>query len=334
MNTLTLSGQPHNVALSHLALYGAAAMAEQAGIRVRLSWTQGLTPRPTLTFDGNTATDVGGSVLACAETSAWTTERITLGTAQRGLMSPRISPKYDELPWIQLQQRRNTVIDSTADQVSTQRLFGGLGESSYWYENRRHEALVYGAASTWEMQPRNQGSELVRSRLDPLRAAVLQRSADEVGEALAGAEVQDDLAGDRSDGRTSTGLGPLGPTDSVLAWCGLWGLSWLPVVHRTAPFESSVSASSLRGRGGGRGVDAVVLPLFYGSLTPARVRSVLISEAIIRAVADDDTPERQASWSWLRSRGVSGMVRFEVATFGSASAPERRIQTGAQVRIG
>ena len=333
MSTVTLEGQPHDVALSHLALYGAAAMAEQAGLRVRLSWTQGLRPRPTLTSEGDTATDVARAVLACAETSAWTAERITLGTAQRGLMSPRISPKYDELPWTELQQRRNAVIDSTSSQVSTQRLFGGLGESSYWYQNRRHEALVYGAASSWDMQPRNQGSELVRSRLDPLRTAVLQRSADGVAVALAATRVLDDLAGERSDGRTSTGLGPLGPTDSVLAWCGLWGLSWLPVVHRTAPFESSVSASSLRGRGLGRGVDAAVLPIFQSSLTPARVRSVLVSDALIRAVADE-SPERQASWSWLRSRGVTGLVRFEVATLGTASAPERRTQTGSEVRIG
>lgn len=53
MSTVTLEGQPHDVALSHLALYGAAAMAEQAGLRVRLSWTQGLRPRPTLTSEGH-----------------------------------------------------------------------------------------------------------------------------------------------------------------------------------------------------------------------------------------------------------------------------------------
>lgn len=61
--------------------------------------------------------------------------------------------------------------------------------ASYWYQNRHQQALVYGAASSWEMQPRNQGSELVRSRLDPLRTAVLKRSVDGVTEALAGTRV-------------------------------------------------------------------------------------------------------------------------------------------------
>jgi CRISPR-associated protein Csb3 len=331
MSTLTLHGQPHNVALSHLALYGAAAMADQAGLCVRLGWSSGLQPNPTLTSDGDTAADVAHAVLACAESSEWTTERITLGTAQRGLMSPRISPRYDELPWAELQQRRHAVIDSTSGHTSTQRLFGGLGESSYWYTDGRGEARVYGAASSWEMQPRNRGSELVATKLDPLRAAVLLRSVDEVAKSLAGTGVHDDLAGERSDGRTSTGLGPLGPTDSVLAWCGLWGLAWLPVVHRTAPFQTSVSAASLRSRS--HHSDSMVLPVFGASLSPARVRSVLVSDGLLSAATTNESVERSTSRAWLRTRGITGLVRFGVGEFGSGSAPERRIKTGTEVTI-
>ena len=329
MSTVELNHLPHDAALSHLALYGMVQMAEDAGIDIRLGWSTAQEPRPVLTSSGDTVDGISAAVLASAQANKWTSERIDVNGKPRGLMSPRITPKFEEVPWPDLALRRQAVIDDASDSVAAQRLFGGLGEPSYWYENRRREHLLYGGAAQWDLQPRNQGSELVGTKLDKLRAAVSTRSAAQIADALTGRRVVDDLGGTRTDSRTATGLAPLGPTDSVLAWCGLWGLAWLPVVHRMAPALSSITAGSLRGRDGQRQHDAMVLPVFDTGMTPARVRAVLAGDAMTAAL-DRSASEARA---WLLDHGVRGLMRFEVKDFGTSSAPERRTLTGYPVAL-
>jgi len=334
-------------ALSHLTLYGIGAILEEAGHDVRLSWTTRLRSRPLL---GGTALDdevIGAAVrdhaALHADSSSWIARDVTLNGRQRGLMSPRLSAFQDGETWERVQRARHEMLDTLTNhrRLLDQRLLAALGEPAYWSRDPNGVILQDDGASRWEMQPRNQGSEIVGSRLRKLAAAVAAREPATIVAGLRGSAVRDEIGGDKPDSRTPTGLAAPGPTDNAIAWCALWGISQLPIAMRISAGKRLGTAVTT-GHIGRTRREWFYLPVWHQAWRPARLRTVLASAQLRTAASSGlpltghDAPSQlaiEAARRWLTARGIAGVVRFPIERFGSDNAPERRAMRGELVTV-
>jgi CRISPR-associated protein Csb3 len=349
MTDFVLAGADPHTMLSHLALCGLAAIVEQEGLQdVRLSWTPGMGARPVLSAEDATAETIGAAVQRHAarldNPGSWPHRQLS-DTEKRALMSPRISVVPDVDGWRSLQGRRHDVLDQLtgARAMLDLRLIAALGEPSYWSRNNKGDRLQDDGASRMEMQPRNQGSEFVGNRLRPLAAAVAARTPAQINAGLQGHTIRDEIGRDDAQSRTPTGLADPGPTDNALAWCALWGLSQFPIAFR----RNDVALTSAHIGRGTAGYYA--LPVWSGPWRTARYRSIAASGHLARFAQNGLTPRDlgrkeadpdgvitadPAAREWLADRGITGVVRFQVRRFGSASAPERRAARGTILKTG
>jgi CRISPR-associated protein Csb3 len=323
--------------LSHLALYGAAAIAEDSGVSVTVSWTDDMDPRPRI--DGVDAEGLGELVAAhAARERPWLDAGLPHDPTH-GLFSPRVKAPSDRAGWGAYQEARHQHLDAVESSLDAAFL-AALGEQAYWFRNAKREVEGDRGASRYDMQPRNQGSELVGSRVRPLAVSVGTRTPSSVTAGLVGELVSDPTNGPRS--RTGANFRPLGPTDSAVAWCALWGVSQLPVTHQ-APAVRGGAALGVPSRTAGhvprpsnrRGDDpagSFVLPLFAVTWRLPRLRHVLASRALADAGLDI-ARGNEVGARWLTDRGVRALVRFPVRTGGSISAPERRAMRGELRRL-
>lgn len=346
MTDFVLASADPNTMLSHMALYGLAAIAEDGGLEdVRLSWTAGMTPRPVLSAPQAAPETIGEIVRQHAARhdtpDSWPSRQLSEGE-QRALMSPRLSVITTAEGWHSLQHRRHNVLDQLTDAraLLDLRLIAALGEPSYWRKNRKGDRLQDDGASRLDMQPRNQGSEFVGNRLRPLAAAVATRTAAEVSDGLIGRSIRDEIGKDKSTSRTPTGFAAPGPTDNALAWCALWGISQFPIAQRTHEFALT------SGHLGRSTAGYFYVPVWGGRWRTARHRSIIASGQLAQFAATGlspdalgkssaaDPPPGDAARRWLASRGVTTVVRFPVHRFGSDSAPERRAMLGELLKTG
>lgn len=342
MSTFTLGRSDVQVMLWHMALYGLGAILEDARVPdLRLSWTAGMEPRaqveaPDLTDEGIDKI-VSDHALNRSTDSSWLSRDAVLKGVRRGLMSPRLTVVEDTATWRMLQVARHDVLDDLTDGRSSLdlRLLASLGEPCYWSRNRKGDPQQDDGASRLEMQPRNQGSEFVGSRLRKLAASVARRSAGGASAGLAGRVLEDEVGGGSLSSRTATGFANPGPTDNAVAWCAMWGISQLPLgvgIDRTATTTGHVGRVRQ---------EWFYLPYWTGGWRPARLRSALVSRQL-QSAATVGLPTRWAAddmevlvaGSWLLSRGVQGVVRFPIQRFGSDSAPERRAMRGEALPLG
>lgn len=330
--------------LSHMALYGLAAIVEDGGLAdVRLSWTDGMTPRPVLHTQQATSEAIGRIVRTHAALrsvpESWPNRQLTDGE-QRALMSPRISTVTSGDDWRSLQRRRHAVLDGLTDALAflDLRLIAALGEPSYWSINRKDQRFQDDGASRLEMQPRNQGSEFVGNRLRPLASAVTARTAAAVVDGLVGLTVRDEIGKDKQESRTPTGFASPGPTDNALAWCALWGISQFPIAHRIRIRTSgaregwAVTTGHIEPGTAGH----FYVPVWHGLWRTARLRSIVASGQL-RRFAETGLRGKEpdpAAGSWLSCRGVTSVFRFRVDRHGSDSAPERRAALGERLTTG
>jgi CRISPR-associated protein Csb3 len=330
MNDFTLRGSPPEDMLSHLLLYGLTAILEDAGHRdVTIFWERGMSPRPVLRAEIEDQS-IAAAVVAHAEAHTapdnWIQRRYPDGKGTlRGLMSPRRGAAPDPEAF---QAARQDAIDD-AGQPLELRLIQALGEPAYWRLAKNGPRPDEGA-SRFEMVPRNQGNEIMQGRYAKLSSAVAGRAPKAVVDGLTGTAVVDLTAA--TDSRTASGLRLPGPTDAAVAWCALWGISWLPIAHRSR--SASTTPANLARRG--NTPERFVLPLWSKPQTPARIRTVLASAqlpAAARLLADDDPVDGSAP-GWLRAHGAEALAIFHVDVVGSANAPERRATRGRVLPLG
>lgn len=345
---VALSPLGHRVLLTHFLLYGTAAVCGDEGLTgVRVGWSGGLAPQPVMA--GVDADALGELVHAhavrCADGGSWLQRGLPMDPV-RGLFSPRIAALKTAGSWCELQHARHAALDDLlrAGRRLDLRLLAALGEPAFWRFDRSGKPLQDDGANRLEMQPRNQGSEFVGTRLRALAAVVASRTADAVRDGLLGASVIDEVGKGRAASRTATGLRQPAPTDSAVAWCALWGIAQAPVALQV--HERALTATHLRWRkddGLPREQRAghFVVPIWRGWWTSARLRHVLSSAALIergraatlRGSGSADDPSTAQHEGWLLGRGVGSLVVMPVGTFGSTSAPERRALGGVDVRL-
>jgi CRISPR-associated protein Csb3 len=267
---------------------------------------------------------------ARAADSSWVQRDIELKGTDRALMSPRLTPFGETAVWERVKMARHRELDILTDTRAWPdlRFIAALGEPCHW-SRRQDVPLQDDGASRLEMQPRNQGSEFVGTRLRRLAGAVAARKPGAAAAGIEGTLPVDEIGSDKVDSRTPTGLASPGPTDNTLAWCALWGIGQLP---STARINAAAVTSGHLGRSRS---EWFYVPVWEMSWRPARLRSLLASQQLHDAAtrglhnrwAVDPTREVKAR-SWLAARGVIGAVRFPIQRLGSNSAPERRAMRG------
>ncbi|AMS05408.1 MAG: hypothetical protein SOH99_00020 [Acidipropionibacterium acidipropionici] len=310
-----------NSALTHFALVGLAAILEEAGAtKVRLGWTAEGVAKARITWEGPEAGDaVKGHAERHADEGSWVQAKGLEGDT--GLFSPRIKVPKAVDGWIDLEGRREAILDSGLTELDA-RMVSNLGEPGYWVVDNR-ENQPDRAASRWEMKTRNRGEEFIGKRLAPLAAIVAARPASSITDGLTGASTTDRAGKDSPGSRTSTGLTPPGPTDDALAWCGLWGISSFALVPAVSKVSATSGASPLRALHPRR----ALIPVADHMLSPAAWRALMASRAV-NDLASADTERQSAAVAELPLRGVIGACDFTVHKGGSSSAPERMILSG------
>jgi len=329
MTGITIGSDPRRL-LTHLALYGLAAICEYADHSdLRLSWTPGMNTRAHLGITAGSG-EVARLVQAHAQNRAWVHETLPVAGTPRGLMSPRLSGISTAGQWQELQAGRQRVLDTlTVDRSGLDlALIGALGEPCYWRFDRAGKQLQDDAASRLEMQPRNTGAEFIGTRLSKIATAVARRSTEDIRDGILGTKIRDEAGNDTADSRTATGLDAPGPADNALVWCALWGISQTTLTLRK--LEQSITSVCLR-------IDRrehFYVPLWQGPWHPARLRTIIASQQLrttAKALLKPDSGfegERLRSRQWLAARGVIAIVTFPVSIFGSGNAPERRAGQG------
>lgn len=330
--------------LSHMTFYGLASILESEGQSgVLLSWTDGMAPRPRLSGPYLTEQVLARSVLSHAEvrsrSDSWPSERIAIqsktGSTQRGLMSPRLGAISD---WPDLQSRRHRVLNELMESRRwvDSRLLWSLGEPSYWRFGKDGKlARQDEGASRLEMQPRNQGSEIVGNRFSPLADLVKKRTESDVISGLRGEVVLDKLGNDKPSSRSATGFRGPGPVDDVVSWCALWGISQFALSQSTR--ETAATLGHLSSRSKDLNASWFYVPVWRGEWTPSRLRSLLAGSQLRQAAAEAVGLGRgtvlEPTERWLQVRDVLAVITFRIEILGGKS-PESRAQRGTLHRIG
>jgi len=361
VSEITLGSCAPDVLLSHLALYGLAAILDAEGITgVRAAWSQEGDQRPIVSAPGLTGEQAAAVIAAHArranDAASWLHRSITLKGSSRALMSPRLTAFTDEATWRQAQHQRHQVLDDlTADgRWLDLRFLAALGEPCYWVRDRHGAIQQDNATSRLEMQPRNIGSEFVGNRLRKLAAAVAARDNSQILSGLLGQTIQDEAGGDTADSRTATGLAVPGPADNAVAWCALWGISQFPLAMRVQADPRTLTTALTTGHLGRGRSEWFYAPVWEMPWRPARLRTIVAAAQTRTAASEgldrnarhpppDGTgttapiatgSELAAARRWLTDRHITGIIRFPIERFGSDNAPERRAMRGQPITVG
>ncbi|WP_144009202.1 hypothetical protein [Enemella evansiae] len=330
-------------ALSHLALFGAAAILEDAGDHeVRVHWQATMAPQPTLTTRF-TSTEVGQVIRQHARNAAngWVGQTFSNQGRMTGTLSPRMTAPASTEAWQALQQAREELTRDASLSRLDQRMIASLGEPGYWCYTAKREARPDWSASPWEMKTRNRGEEFVQNRLAKLARSVGARTESDVLAGLTGALVRDEAGKDAIDSRTPTGLTPPRRTDNALAWCALWGIAQTTVRPRTrtqSPASNFQNRSYASGVVRWKGRTVMALPVFDRPTRMAVLRGVLRGDQLQRVAAvnvDDAWPEliTDDAIQWLASRGCGAIMTFNQFVSDNTKAPEQWLQGGRRVPL-
>lgn len=324
---IVLTGGLDN-ALTHFAMIGLAEILQEAGAsQVRLQWKDSAKAEPTVSWDGPEAAE---AVLAHAQRhtaqDSWVQAKVPFTTPKGektfGLFSPRLPLPEEASEVQQFEDRREQFLNADLT-ILDHLMISNLGEPGYWIFNRR-ERRPDNAASRWEMKTRNHGEEFIGNRLSKLAAAVSNRRKKSIEAGLTGRETSDTLGKNKPGSRTSTGLTPPSPTDDVLAWCGLWGISGFTLVPRTG---SDISATAGASPQQSLHPKHLLIPITEKPITPAAWRALTASRAVIDIVSSDES-STAAAFDYLKAREVLGVCTFPVHTTSNPNAPERMILSG------
>lgn len=322
---ITLAGGIETL-LSHMSLLGAASILEETlgSGSVLCRWTDEANAAPMLRVDVADELAIGEILREHALRHA--KGEIPWMHAQHPLLqsvfAARNAKTFADEHWREFTSARSEISDGLRRLESSMTL--GLGERAWWLKDSKKLRPDHGA-SPWEMRTRHRGMEVVFDALLPMARAMAERDAQKIVDGLTGKALDDEPGKNKAESRTAQGLGPIGPTDTARAWCGMWGIASFPVWHRAT--ERSLTPGSVPPRGGSKGKLLMAVPT--GWVTVARWQVVLRGAALsILGQAGMAPAEEQlkvaAARRQLQELGFELFLEFPVNVSGSISAPERR----------
>ncbi|WP_246958045.1 hypothetical protein [Brachybacterium sp. Marseille-Q7125] len=344
MNTTTqplrLAGDI-DVLLSHMVLWGLAAICEDTGERVvRAGWSDDADPRPQLRMSGDGTDRVGEIVREHAARHAaegsWLHQKISVaanGSGEVALGAPRTAPPANEEVWGRVDAAHRAMLDALPTRLD-QRMQPGLGYRSWWATGPTGKIRADKGCNDWEMRTRNRGSDVVTHRLLPLAQEVSSWEPSRIMGGLLGETVDDRVGKNVADSRSGTGFALPGPVDNARAWCALWGLTLVPVLPQAITGGRSPATLS---RGDVPGAARRHLVMFASPrlLSVARARTVLRSSHLPKAAVPEaeDAAGRAEAIAWCRAQGIEVVLRFPVNITGSKTFPERQALRGKAVPL-
>lgn len=343
MFTINIAGDASS-ALSHFALLGLAAVAEEMGDNsVRLLWSLDSEPKAQLRsiYDPLLiAQRIRELATRWSEDSSWVKARKNYAGKQFAPFSPRIKAidaEKSPYDWEEHHHIRTSHVDQLlADKRWLDLSFiSALGEPSYWHNEKKAPRPDHGA-SRWEMKTRNRGEEFVQHRLSLMVDELSSWTNEDILAGIQGKQVHDPLGKNSPDSRTSTGLTPPGPTDVALAFVGLLGIASFQLAPQVK--EKSVTPGAFPPQA--LHPVLMVLPMSSTPISLGRARSVLRSEAIaciggeLVRTGDIGTTAVVSASKWLLEHGINAVALFDIKKAGSSSAPERQVQPGSVLPLG
>jgi len=300
----------HIYVLSITVGFGAAAIAEAAGLEPALRWRD---DTGILQVSGLSASGLAALVLRHAEAHSgddcWTRKK---GTRGRGLFSTNFSKAGtlhlgEVSEWFSDREKSMAAISGEWLALDLAEI-GSLGlPSPYWDAAAVKESRNF-ASLPWEMTDHGSGREFVKDSL----GGKLAQLVSNLGEAnVAAALVRNSV---KTEWTMRTGLMSPRSVDVARVWCAFWGLSLLavsPQAHR------SVVAGYLPAE---RDRDAwYFLPVQTEWWPLGRLRTVLRSGQLQRVGEDARAgrPPSPADSAWLVDRGVAFLCRFPLHSFQS-----------------
>ena len=319
-------GGGKEILLSHMSLLGAASILDEAlgAGSVLCRWTDEADAVAMLRVDAASEDQVGEILREHAARHAqgdipWMHARHPV---LQSVFAARNAKPFPDEKWHEFVSLRTQMSDDLRGLESRMTL--GLGERAWWLRDGKTLRPDHGA-SPWEMRTRNKGMEVVADALVPMAAALAERDPQKVMDGLTGQILDDEPSSNKPDSRTSQGFGPLGPTDTARAWCGMWGIASFPVWHRAV--DRSVTPAAVPPRRVARGKLLMAAPTRW--ITVARWQAALRSEALnaIGQMGRSSAEEKlkvSAARRELKELGFELLLEFPVKVTGSPSARERR----------
>jgi hypothetical protein len=240
-------------------------------------------------------------------------------------LSPRIAnkPAFTEAVWSSYFGVRNEILDSM-DEVSPLfvRLVRALGFPSYWSELssiRSIQGNLDIGASSWEMAPRNSGSEFFTNKYIPLLKGIMKSlDAGDIAK-----HVQGICSDARGTDRNASGLHRPSPTDSCRSWIAYHGLALFSVRPVTQGSCVSVSQGLLSLGGNTEFVLPIpTKPITIGSYAAASRFDGIYLLASGSSGGQDAARSRAQDVSWFAAHGIAYIIEFTRFKGGSASCPE------------
>ena len=260
-----------------------------------------------------------------AAEDSWVNVNQSYGAGKEAAVFSPFSPRFrgidaEKYPddWASHQKTRQAHLDALMERDDLLSLLwiSGLGEPSYWRFEAKAPRPDHGA-SRWEMKTRNKGQEFIKHRLRLMCADLATWEPSAMLSGITGQTLYDSLD-DKPDSRTGTGFTVPQPTDTARLLCA-GGYCELPGDSPDPPDWRDPGAypyNALHPR-------LMVLPVSFGRVTPARLRTVLRSHPYRRVVDELGKAMERGSLSSdifvseladekaiLREKGVQAFVAF------------------------
>ena len=329
---LTLPGS-WRIAFDHMAAYGAAVIAADAGFDIRLRWTEEVESHPQL--EGITWELLGNVVLKHAqehEKNSWIQGRfnqegdihflIPEGHSPRaepqGIMSSRVSALDHVDQWF---SGREQLLDNLSSHFTSLdfAMMGSLGLPRYWLPPSG-KLNQDGAATAWDMTDNGSGRDIVRSLLCcDLAKSMAVLTKEQVTEELHFSRPSSRGAWTKRSGMVSQRELPL-----TRVWCAFWGWSVLSV---TPQRDRAVTTGQHTTQNG----PFFFLPIMTTWWPMAKLKTIIRSRQL--ELASSTTEDNPSARQWLSARGVERIAVFPVHRYkaSSSSRAERWLESATQV---
>lgn len=253
-------------------------------------------------------------------------------------LSPRIAKSLTNQEWSNYFSSRRAILDLSDESLPLfSELVCSLGFPCYWSDSSTVRSLQGNldiGASTWEMAPRNSGSEFMKSKYFKMFRTVSRLDGSAIASRLEGKEFDS-----VNELRNACGFHSPGAEDVLLSWIALHGIASFDVRPVTRGACSSLVSGVVQD-----GVTKALyfaLPVPFEPITLQRYRAICrfsgmyrIAWGIVSGRSDADArfgtnAPSSSDAEWLQAHNVTALALFRRKKAGTANCPEYYAMEGS-----